>query len=1189
MKTKVLFFLGFILFSGFIQGQTKVIQGKKFEKVDGKWYQIENNNKYKVIENTIIVKFKNGVSEKSINDFMKSNDLTLNSKNDLGYYDFKIKDSDFSLDVVEKLQSNILVEVIENDAFFEFSGIPDDPLYMNQWHLQDEIDQDGVYKFGIDAYKAWDKTTGSSNVILAILDSGAAFDATDLNGNIYVNPGEDLDHDGVVWDGDDINGQDDDGNGKVDDLIGWDFENNDPDTRGLIKHGTIVAGIAGAKNNNNWEYAGVAGGWVTPSTGCKMLICQVGDYGANGINLANAIIYAANQGATAITMSIGGPELSVVTSAINYAYKKGCFIDCASGNDGQGNIIFPATNCFSVGASTLTGYRWPNSSYGTGLMVVAPGVDIFATGSNTYPYTPGDGTSFSAPQVAATACLIKSLYPFFTNYDIEEAICLTAQKLKPEVYDFSTQLDYGGWNNEVGYGKLNADRALGVTGINGNMALREYNYIAKEITMAAGSVLELKENSTLYIRSGSKVNIYGGQITVKNGAQLILDGEFLIKHNAALTINCQGGDIFLNGTINAETASSLSFTGSGPATKMLEVDGVLTFPSNLSSVSFSNGKIVMNNSSSKMQFNYPTSSVSFNNIKVTSASGSYQANPGFTLYNIQNVSVQNSTFEYGYYGLYLMTTNTYNRPIIYNCTFQHCYYGLLAYNSGVTISYSRFKNNTNMGIYCLSMDRTSSFSHVTCSSNTNYGLYYEGASTSSYSLQYSSASLNKYGIFTKGPLTADMACSSSFSNTNYGIEAYNNASLDIGSSYLYGNKVAIQGAGSSYGNYDNNFTLNDGYNDLRDNGTTDSWCIYGRFWAFGTSPLTVAANNNYWKSGGGAPVNNTDYKVYAEYDFSLTITDNSPEYYYQLCWQPGGASIPENSSISSFGLTDLGEYQEVTTSLGTEPLNVTVETILNEDTKSGTVYDDPDRFELLAELLDNTFDHPNANEKWFINHAYTQFKTLTGKLTFTKKNTDKALKVVRKIKKDRMKYNNKKVDFSGLIDEALLLDYSGEFEEAISVLQANQSLLDSDDAAYFDELICKIGVDQLVDAGGYEGNIAEAYNQCTSTDETRKSGSVNNDNESNTPNSSINSEIELSIMPNPVTGTSVINGFIPEQYGQAELTIINSNGATVFTESLQPGTVTKTISIPEWAEGVYLVIIRANGEIVANQKMVIIK
>jgi hypothetical protein len=249
------------------------------------------------------------------------------------------------------------------------------------------------------------------------------------------------------------------------------------------------------------------------------------------------------------------------------------------------------------------------------------------------------------------------------------------------------------------------------------------------------------------------------------------------------------------------------------------------------------------------------------------------------------------------------------------------------------------------------MDQTSTFSSVNSTYNTNYGLYYEGSSTSGYIIHHGTVSNNIYGIYNQGPLTTEMCCYSVINNSDYGIQAYNNATLNIRGNDLHGNKIAIKGGGSSTSNYYNNFALNDGYNNLIDNGTSGSYSIQGKFW--GISGYSVAANNNLWKSSAGAPVIQTDYVVYGVNDGLITVTDNSPEKYFTICSVPcypaAMSLLPESA--------DNTNYQEVTTSLGSLLLNEMVETILNEDAKAGAVYDDLYCFDLLTELLYYKFDN----------------------------------------------------------------------------------------------------------------------------------------------------------------------------------------------------------------------------------------
>ncbi len=162
-------------------------------------------------------------------------------------------------------------------------------------------------------------------------------------------------------------------------------------------------------------------------------------------------------------------------------------------------------------------YGSPGSAYGDELDLVAPGSSVYTldlTGNKGYNKESGQagdfyddfgGTSAACPFVAGVAALVYSYYPGITGDEVRERICRTATKLP--YYQFTEDKEYGSWNNEVGYGMVNADRALGMADINGNITLTDYNYLVNEITMSAGSILELSENCTLDIKNGSTINI----------------------------------------------------------------------------------------------------------------------------------------------------------------------------------------------------------------------------------------------------------------------------------------------------------------------------------------------------------------------------------------------------------------------------------------------------------------------------------------------------------------------------------------------------------------------------------------------------------------------------------------------------------------------------------------------------------
>ncbi|MQY64298.1 MAG: S8 family serine peptidase, partial [Calditrichaeota bacterium] len=390
----------------------------EYRKIDGHWYQIEHGREFQVDEEVITVKFRGVVNEEQIVAFNNSQDVQALRTNILGFTDLRIPGNADPLKLIEAYQNSGLVEIAEANTFGEYLGVPNDPKFSDQWHHKHSQDHD------IDTPKAWNLETGTPSVIIGVLDSGTDILHEDLEGNIWVNPGEDIDNDGVVWDTGDINGVDDDGNGKVDDLVGWDFYHGNNNVVGPIYHGTWVAGIAAAVTNNDTGVAGVAGGWGSSSPGAKMLICAVGDYTPSSSVVDDAILYAVSKNAKIINMSFTVGESAAINAAIGSAYLTyGAFIVAASGNDGVATVGYPARAQYvvGVGATNTSDQRASFSNYGSALDVVAPGVDIWSTKKNN-TYGSASGTSAAAPQVSGIGALLKSYNSSFTNAQIEERI-----------------------------------------------------------------------------------------------------------------------------------------------------------------------------------------------------------------------------------------------------------------------------------------------------------------------------------------------------------------------------------------------------------------------------------------------------------------------------------------------------------------------------------------------------------------------------------------------------------------------------------------------------------------------------------------------------------------------------------------------------------------------------------------------
>ncbi|MDD4309790.1 MAG: S8 family serine peptidase, partial [Candidatus Cloacimonetes bacterium] len=261
-----------------------------------------------------------------------------------------------------------------------------------------------TYFSSLQAESAWDihKGEDGAGVIVAVVDTGTRWNHLDLAQNIWNNLGEDansngytLYYNGSAWvmDSGDINGIDDDGNGKIDDLIGWDFmlnaagdqANNPFDQAG---HGTAVSGIAAARTNNTIGASSMAWNLTLMPISC--------DYGTGYIFRGyDAIIYAAENGADVINCSWGGSTFSQANQdAISYAYSLGSIIVAAAGNVSNGIPLYPAgyQNVLAVASLTNAGVK-SGSNYGAFVDVGAPTSAIGTT-------TSGGGYDMSDPVVA---------------------------------------------------------------------------------------------------------------------------------------------------------------------------------------------------------------------------------------------------------------------------------------------------------------------------------------------------------------------------------------------------------------------------------------------------------------------------------------------------------------------------------------------------------------------------------------------------------------------------------------------------------------------------------------------------------------------------------------------------------------------------------------------------------------------
>lgn len=318
----------------------------------------------------------------------------------------------------------------EADAPIGAAFSPNDPEFAQQWPLANRGQLSGFSGYDLGITQAWERTTGSQNVVVSVFDSGIDFTHPDLAENIWQNLAEDADGDGRTlefvngqWrlDPGDLNGIDGDGNGFVDDLIGWDFVNNDnnPMDDHLFGHGTHVAGIIGAKGNNGTGIAGVA--WNVRLQSLKILNAQ----GSGRVSDAIAALsYALATGAPVSNHSWGGPfQSSALQLAFQQAGSQNHVLVTAAGNNFGLNIdrtgFFPASYTFdhqiSVAAHDSRGRLTAFSNTGQqSVDLAAPGEGIYSTlPNNGYGYL--SGTSMAAPYVTGALALILSAHPGYTS------------------------------------------------------------------------------------------------------------------------------------------------------------------------------------------------------------------------------------------------------------------------------------------------------------------------------------------------------------------------------------------------------------------------------------------------------------------------------------------------------------------------------------------------------------------------------------------------------------------------------------------------------------------------------------------------------------------------------------------------------------------------------------------------------
>lgn len=400
-----------------------------------------------------------------------------------------------------------------------------DTFFNQQWHLNNTGQSGGTVGNDIRMCQAWDITMGCGNIIVAVLDQGLEINHPDFNN---INP------------------------------LSFDSETGaSPATTIYGSHGVAVAGVIGATTNNSLGVAGVA-----PNTQLMSINNSIAATPLSRQNRAAGINFAWQNGASVINNSWGSAVVfQIIDDAIQNAVTLGrnglgTVVVFTSGNDSNSSIGYPSSNAntISVGAIGRTGSRASFSNFGTGLDVVAPGVEITTTdregiaGFNTAASPGGDittvdGTSFAAPQVSGIAALILSINPNLTLQQVRNIIQSTTDKVGGVTYTLGAGEQAGlTWNNQMGYGRVNALRALQaslptITGGTNTLCTSNSTYNLSFIPGNSTVTWSVSPTNYFATTNGASTNGTGGTATIRAASNYAGSAtlSFIIQGNCNTT------------------------------------------------------------------------------------------------------------------------------------------------------------------------------------------------------------------------------------------------------------------------------------------------------------------------------------------------------------------------------------------------------------------------------------------------------------------------------------------------------------------------------------------------------------------------------------------------------------------------------------------------------------------------------
>lgn len=432
--------------------------------------------------------------------------------------------------VINGLNTLGLFEYVEPNFIQEKTYTTNDQYQAQQWYI-----------VSTRANLAWDVWQGDPNMIIGITDSGIDTNHVDLLPNIRVNTAEPYD------------GIDNDGDGYIDNRLGWNMWANSPNIYDEENsHGTFVAGIAGAKTDNSTGMSGLG-------FKCKIMPVRIDDYVGNYIRAYEGIVYAADHGCKVINCSWGSKYFSNFGwDVIQYAViNKDALIAAAAGNENNEVPYYPASYQYvlNVGGLQQTNIKSPSSSWGGQLDLVAYGSSIYSAW-NPNTYTTSGGTSAATPMVSAAGALLRSYYPGWSALKAAQQIKESAD---PSVYSIPSNNTY---NSKLGKGKLDMYKMLVDTSFTSAVILNKKVSDNNDNNFYTGDTLRIWGLVKNYLQTQTNVTI---TISTTSAYVTLLNTTFNINtlnQNDTTTINPPFTAIVLNSPANQKVEFKFTITSS---------------------------------------------------------------------------------------------------------------------------------------------------------------------------------------------------------------------------------------------------------------------------------------------------------------------------------------------------------------------------------------------------------------------------------------------------------------------------------------------------------------------------------------------------------------------------------------------------------------------------------------------------